>query len=237
MQLDADEKHVGFIATFDFVTDREPWRYVPNGVALHITRTREVPFENGLDVSRRVAARDSVQPAVQTLTYVTDTMAYACTSGSFIDGADGESRLRDSMLEAGARQVTTTSGAIVAACEHLGVSRVGVVTPYDDVVTERLVRFLDERGIEVAASAHLSLLTGMSRIPADLLRRLAREVDRSDADALIISCTGIPTYDLVVELEASLGKPVITAIQATMWALLRLADVHPDVPHRLFRPI
>jgi maleate isomerase len=236
MELEPDSTHVGFIATFDFVTDREPWRYVPDAVDLHITRTREVPFADGIDVSRRVSAPDSVQPAVRTLTYVTDTMAYACTSGSFIDGAAGEARLRDSMIEAGARRVTTTSGAVVDACRYLGVARAAVVTPYERDVTERLEGFLAEHGIEVTGSAHLSLLSGISRIPADTLRDLACEVDSPDADAVVISCTGIPTYDLVVELENALGKPVITAVQATMWSLLRLVDVHPDVPHRLFRP-
>ncbi|MGS2591922.1 aspartate racemase/maleate isomerase family protein [Streptomyces hebeiensis] len=34
-------------------------------------------------------------------------------------------------------------------------------------------------------------------------------------------CKALPTYEAVAPLERELGKPVISANQATMWALLR----------------
>jgi maleate isomerase len=36
-----------------------------------------------------------------------------------------------------------------------------------------------------------------------------------------VACTNLPTYDLIASVEAELGKPVVTANQATMWASLR----------------
>lgn len=44
--------------------------------------------------------------------------------------------------------------------------------------------------------------------------------DHPQADALVISCTALPTYDALPDLEQRLGKPVISANQATAWALL-----------------
>ncbi|MGW7375128.1 aspartate racemase/maleate isomerase family protein [Streptomyces venezuelae] len=35
-----------------------------------------------------------------------------------------------------------------------------------------------------------------------------------------MSCTALPTYDALPHLEERLGKPVISANQATAWALL-----------------
>ena len=50
---------------------------------------------------------------------------------------------------------------------------------------------------------------------------LAREANRADTQALVLSCTNLPTYDLIAPLERELRKPVISANQATMWAALR----------------
>ncbi|MGW4591294.1 hypothetical protein [Amycolatopsis thermoflava] len=49
---------------------------------------------------------------------------------------------------------------------------------------------------------------------------LIREGDSPTAEAVFVSCTGLPTYDVIAPLERELGKPVVTANQATMWALL-----------------
>jgi maleate isomerase len=51
---------------------------------------------------------------------------------------------------------------------------------------------------------------------------VVRSVDRKDADAMFISCTNLPTYDIIEPLERALGKPVLTANQVTMWAALRV---------------
>jgi maleate isomerase len=38
---------------------------------------------------------------------------------------------------------------------------------------------------------------------------------------MYISCTNLPTYDVIEPLEQALGKPVLTANQVTMWSALR----------------
>jgi maleate isomerase len=53
--------------------------------------------------------------------------------------------------------------------------------------------------------------------------KLVRDTDRPDAEAVFISCTNLPTYDVIAPLEAELGKPVLTANQVTMWSALTLA--------------
>ena len=40
---------------------------------------------------------------------------------------------------------------------------------------------------------------------------------------MFVSCTNLPTYDVIAPLERELGKPVLTANQVTMWAALRVA--------------
>jgi maleate isomerase len=38
---------------------------------------------------------------------------------------------------------------------------------------------------------------------------------------VFVSCTNLPTYDVIAPMEAELGIPVLTANQVTMWAALR----------------
>ena len=55
--------------------------------------------------------------------------------------------------------------------------------------------------------------------------RLARDADRPEADALFLSCTNFRTIGVIAALERDLGKPVVSAIQASFWHCLRLAGV------------
>jgi len=57
-------------------------------------------------------------------------------------------------------------------------------------------------------------------VPYDVTARLVRDTDCPDAEAVFISCTNLPTYDVIAPLEAALGKPVLTANQVTMWSAL-----------------
>ena len=59
--------------------------------------------------------------------------------------------------------------------------------------------------------------------PAETREIVESQVDRPEADAVFISCTGMRTAEVVGQMEASMGKPVVTANQATLWRLGRLA--------------
>jgi maleate isomerase len=58
---------------------------------------------------------------------------------------------------------------------------------------------------------------------------LGREADVSNADALLISGTGLPTVGVVERLEHDLGKPVVTSQTATLWWALRALAVKDPV--------
>jgi maleate isomerase len=68
----------------------------------------------------------------------------------------------------------------------------------------------------------LGLLGHIWRVPYRTVVEIVSAVDTPDADAMFISCTNLPTYDIIEPLEQALGKPVLTANQVTMWAALRL---------------
>jgi maleate isomerase len=216
------QRGVGIIAPFDFALDRELWRWVPDDVSLHLTRTPFVPVELSLDLARLVSEHETLRSAVQALSAVEpEVVGYACTSGSFVGGVSGEGAMRDAMERAGEMSALTTSGAMLAALRELGARRVAVVTPYTKSVTDALEDFLGEAGITVTGRAYLGLTRHIQKVPYRDVVAMARQAVHDVPDALFISCTNLPTYDVIPQLEAELRMPVLSANQVTMWAALQ----------------
>jgi maleate isomerase len=219
------QRGVGVVAPFDMALDRELWRWVPEEVSLYVTRTPHVAEPVSIELAEAVSDEADVARATgDVLAAKPPVVAYACTSGSFVHGLDGERRLVRAMCAAGAPAAVTTSGALLEALAALGVRGVAVATPYVEDVTARLHDFLAEAGVATVSSAHLGLDADIWKVPYETTARLIRQADSPPADAVFVSCTNLPTYDLVAPLERELGKPVLTANQVTLWAALRIAD-------------
>jgi maleate isomerase len=245
------QRGVGVVAPFDFALDRELWRWVPDDVSLHLTRTPYVPVEVSLDLARLVSEHETLADGVRTLTAVApEVVAYACTSGSFVGGIAGERAMCEAMTRAGAVPSVTTSGALLEALIELGVRRVALVTPYTVSVTRALEAYVAEAGVLVTGCAFMGLTRHIWKVPYRGVVEMARQAVRSGrterrgqavhrgaggaavADALFISCTNLPTYDVIPQLEAELRIPVLSANQVTMWAALRRLGTRPVGPYQ-----
>lgn len=217
-----DQIGIGVVVPHDMALDRELWRWVPDDVTLHLTRTPHHDSDVGAEMITAISDVEMVTRSVRDLTTTEARVhAYACTSGSFVRGTSGERALADAMVVAGAPAAVTTSGALVSALQHLGVTRIAAATPYDDELTELLGSYLVDSDLELVGCTNLGLREHIWRVPYETTADLVRRADRPDADGIFVSCTNLPTYDIIAELEEELAKPVVTANQATMWASLR----------------
>lgn len=213
---------IGIVVPADFVLDDEYWRLVGEDAVLHLTRIPVLPAQVDRAAARAVGDPVLVAQGVRLLAPARpEATVYACTAGSFIDGAAGETLLVDAMRDAGARRPLTTSGAIVRALGALSIERVGVATPYTSDLTDALVAYLQECGISVVGRSSLELREGIAEVPAARVLEAIREADRPDADAVVLSCTNLRTVGAHESWESAVGKPVIGANQATVWAALR----------------
>lgn len=160
-------------------------------------------------------------------------VAYGCTSGSYVLGPEGDAAIIDEMQAASGLPATTTSSAVVEVLRVLGVQSVAVLSPHIDDLNDRLQAYLEAAGFTVAAMVGLNLRCDIEDVePAETREIVELQVDRSDADAVFISCTGMRTAEVIGEIEESLGKPVVTANQATLWHAGRLAGVGLGRPER-----
>jgi maleate isomerase len=216
---------IGIVAPYDFALDRELWRWVPDDISLYLTRMPYVPLAATVEMAIHISEPALVaRGAIDVLAVSPLVTAYACTSGSFIGGLAGEAALVAAMEDAGAPAAVTTSGALLIALRHLGITRIAAVTPYTEDLTEGLGTFLGEAGVEVVATAGLGLTSEIWTVPYETTADLVRDTDSPDAEAVFVSCTNLPTYDVIAALEEELGKPVLTANQVTMWSALTIAD-------------
>lgn len=222
----AEEVGIGLVAPYDLVLDREYWRWLPDEASLYITRTHFLHLPVSVEMAHAVGDAEVVARATRDLsTAEPEVVVYACTSGSFVGGLEGERKLREAMEDAGARRAVTTSGALVEALEALGVDRLSVGTPYNAEVSEKLSDFLGEAGREVVSNAFLGLTGSIFRVRRETVMSLALAADHPDAEAVFLSCTNLRTLDVLSEASERLGKPVLSANQVTMWAALRAAGL------------
>jgi len=228
---------IGLVAPFDFALDAECWRWLPPDIPLFITRTpRQEISAVTVEMVEMLNETSVVQTAVgSVLAARPAAVAYACTSASFVNGMTGEQQLQTIMRTAGAPAAVTSSGALLAALTYLGVRTVAIATPYNQALTERLVTFLHEGGFAVVSSGFLNLEAGIAKVGPEAVRAMARAIDVPEAEALFFSCTNLRTFGLAQELEAELGKPVLSANQVTLWAALKAGGMSmPAIPMRLF---
>ncbi|GAB3562974.1 maleate cis-trans isomerase family protein [Spelaeicoccus albus] len=212
---------IGVVVPYDMSLDRELWRWTPSDASLFLTRTPDELLPVTMEMVEKISDKELVRTTAQSLRSVhASCFAYACTSGSFVRGLGGERDIVDAMKSAGAPEAVTTSGAILEALAHLDIHRVAIATPYDEPITTRFEAFLNEAGIEVVGAAYLNLRLDIRVVPYYRTAELVRAADTAEAEAIVIACTNLPTYDLITPLEADIGKPVISANQATMWAAL-----------------
>lgn len=232
------QRGIGIIAPFDLALERELWRWTPLDVSLHLARTPYEPVSVSLEMAELVSEERHLQTATRDVLGVEpEVVAYLCTSGSFLHGVAHEERLRAAILDAGAPDALTTSGALAEALRELGLSRISVITPYDEALTDRLVAFLAELGVETVRSNYLGLGGGIWRVNYRTVAELIYAADDPRSEAVFVSCTNLPTYDIIGPLEQELGKPVLTANQLTIWACLGRMGLPMAGPGRWLRGV
>lgn len=222
---------IGVVVPFDFGLDWEYWGYLPADVELHFTRTPYLDKPVGIPLARAVAKPSVLARATRSLAALDPVVTvYACSSGSFVDGLEGEARLRRLMLDAGARLAVTSAGAMVDALRMTEARRVAVASPYDQRLTRKLAAFLEEAGFQIPSVTYLGIQQHISRVNKRTIADLIRSAAHPDADAVFLSCTALRTRGIIADLEHEIGCPILTSNQVTLWAALAAAGALPTDP-------
>lgn len=218
------------VVASDVTCESELYRVVPAGVSIHTSR---MTFPGAVTVETVGKLASEAERAAELLIPAcVNTIAFCCTSGSFIKGAGWDKEIIEKIERRFPTvTVSTTSTAVLAAFEKLHIKKVAVATPYISEVNEALRRFLEEAGISVLNIEGLGMEADqeVNNLSPEIAYRLAKKVDVPEADAVFISCTSVRTIEIIEVLEKDLGKPVISSNQATIWAALRKAAIQDRI--------
>jgi arylmalonate decarboxylase len=148
------------------------------------------------------------------------------TSLTFYKGAEYEHQLKVNVTKATGLPSTTMSTGIVEGLKSVNARKLAVATAYDEDVSHRLKVFLEESGFEVVSVKGLGIVSFKDRGPVtqnELLNFSASVyAGAPKADALVISCGGLKTLDLIVPLESRCKVPVVSSTPHALWASVRL---------------
>jgi maleate isomerase len=173
--------------------------------------------ERGLDV----AARELVDAGV-------DAIVISIAPLVFLGGLGYDRVLIDRVRDLTGLPVTTNQTAAVDALKALGVSRITLVNPNTGDLMARQVKFFEESGIavDVARSMDIADNRDIDCVPRDVSHEFVRSaVSREHPpEGVYLSGPCWRTLDIIEPLESELGIPVVTALQAMVWASMRLID-------------
>jgi maleate isomerase len=199
----------------------EFYRALPRSVTLHTARlylTRITP-----EAILSMVAEMETQARLLASADV-DVIVLGATAPSFLKGLGYDRELIAKIESVTGRTATTTSTALIQAIQHFGARRVVLGSAYDTKVNGIAKAFLEASGMQVLATKGLSLVDNLvvGRLSPDTAYELALQVNRDEADAIVLSCTNWQTMDALERIERELGKPVISTTQASIWAALRI---------------
>lgn len=150
-----------------------------------------------------------------------DVVGYGCTSGTAEIGGASIADLISKGTNTAA--VTEPVSALIAACRKHGITRIGLISPYVEAVSEKLCQVLAANGIDVTAFASFDEPEehNVVRIDPASLREAALRL-AGDFDAIFLSCTNLRTLDVLDEIAEKTGKRVMSSNQVLAWHLQEL---------------
>jgi maleate isomerase len=238
-----------FIVGSEAVPEAEWWAMAPPGVSVHAARvTARAPWAPWREDRKGAQLPDDLlRGAKQFAAMKLSAVVMAHTSSSVVGGKGWDEAVVASLsAEIGAGTMVTTNGLdTLAALRASGVKRPLLVVPpwFPDGTIEAALRYYADHG--VTPVAHLRMDPGRKwrdLTPGDLYGHgmgFAQEVEPlyaqiraacpTEADGVLIGGTGFRCVAILEALEQDLGRPVISANQASLWHCLRKVGVRKPV--------
>ena len=215
---------IGLIAlATDFNSEQDLRRMYPEGVEMFTNRVlnaNPVTMQNlrnmAGDISRAAAG---ILPDIQL-----DAMIYGCTSGTVANGVDDIEKLIQQNNPG--VPVTNPITAALAAFDHFSAKRISILTPYTREVNDEMAEYFAQQGLDVLNITGFGFDSDldMTSLPPEAIAAAAKDVCRTEADLLFISCTAIRASLVIEDIEKAINKPVVSSNQALVWHSLKLIN-------------
>ena len=167
-----------------------------------------------------------------------DVMSTACLVAIMAQGMGYHRKVEEDfravVREAGAQsKVMTSAGALVYGLHKLGARKVSLLAPYTKALTDRVVAYIENEGVEVIDRICFEIPDNLEVGRRDPMRLLedVRRLNVANADAVVLSaCVQMQSLPALALAEAQLGLPVTSTSACTVRNMLDLLGLEPRVP-------
>ena len=219
------------------VVEPDMCKMAPEGVTVHSTRLQafQASRMHGAELTELIklyeqAGDDAVNVAPILAEVEPKVIAFADTTCSFFKGIEYNETLTRRIEDAAGVKVITTTTAAVEALRELGLKKVCLIAPYLGYFTEKLKEYLEASGFEVPSYKGLGLVgRPIDQQSAEAIYETIISTFDKSCDGIFVSCTNFRAVEIIEKVESHLGRPMTSSNQATMWLMLRLADVRKQI--------
>jgi maleate isomerase len=210
-----DLARIGHLYPSGGLCDFEIQLMAPPGVQFLTTR---LPFRDTSIESDKTIVDDLEAHAALVADARVDLIALNCTAAGVVNGPESINKRIEAATGIAA---VTTIEAVLAACDALSTTKIGMLTPYREQVVMKEINFFAERGIEIREHLSIPCATPFEQgmIAPESWLELAAQLP-GNYDALLVSCAGIRVSSVIERIERKLDVPVITSNAALLWSCL-----------------
>lgn len=190
----------------------------PADLGIHITRMR---MGSGGARQREDIATTAVAAAELVGDTGLDALLLQGTGIMMERGPRAEAELCAAMEKAAKAPAFTATQAVVEAFAALGARTISIVNPGTDAALAREKTYLEAVGIRTARATALAVGEATFDITPAQWTEAARLAASPDAEAVFLSGSHTRALEAIAATEQALGLPVVTSIQAALWAAVR----------------
>ena len=179
--------------------------------------------ENPLTKENLLKMYDQIEPVTEKILpgQKINTVAYACTSGTI---AIGEDKVREKIqLAKPDCYVTTPITSAIKAFSEMNAKKIALFTPYPESVNKTILEYFNKKNINIVSFStfNIDLDEDIASVDPEYLLKTLIALDINNADALFISCTALPTLEIIDQVEKKINKIVFSSNQTLIWDTLR----------------
>lgn len=179
---------------------------------------------------------DSDRCALELSDAAVDVLGYACLVAIMSMGNGyhrvSEKRLFQRTMDNGhPAPVVTSAGALVEGLQAIGAKKVSILTPYMKPLTQLVIDYIENEGIEVVDSISLEIPDNLDvgrqnpLAPVEITKKLNTQVDAIVASA----CVQMPSLPSIQLIEDRVGLPVLSSSVATTYMMLKKLSLETGI--------
>ncbi len=219
------------VPSTNVVAESDMWMAAPPGITFHSGRLRITEPDLSSDeafLAFLEQIRASLGPTVaDVVTCEPDMMVMGLSSETFWGGAEGNAEFTQQLIDSAGVPVATGADACRQAVETLDISRLAILTPYQAVGDEQVIKYFSDIGTEVVRLKGLRAenCTAPAKVSEEQVWDLFNELNGDDVDAVVQVGTNLSAIRIADRAEREFGKPVVAINAAILWTALRMMGI------------